>query len=46
MSLFERKNEEELKKKNLDESVALHASITSAITVNGHTVSGIFGPML
>ncbi len=41
MSLFERKNEEELKKKNLDESVSLRASITSAITVNGHTVSEI-----
>ena len=38
MSLFERKNEEELNKRNLDESVQLKASIISAINVNNHTV--------
>jgi|LakMenE01Jun11ns_1017448.scaffolds.fasta_scaffold8143063_1 hypothetical protein len=39
MSLFERKNEDELKKKNLDESATLRAFITNAVTVDGHTVS-------
>ena len=38
MSLFERKNEEMLLKKNLDESVQLKAVIKNAIIVEGHTV--------
>jgi hypothetical protein len=38
MSLFERKNEEELKRRNLDESVEIRAVIASAVTVESHTV--------
>lgn len=39
MSLFERKNEEELRRRNLDESVQISAVITNAVTVDSHTVS-------
>lgn len=49
MSLFERKNEEMLLKKNLDESVQLKATIKNAIIVEGHTeyviqVERLLGP--
>ena len=39
MSLFERKNEEELRRRGLDESAELVAFITNTITVDSHTVS-------
>ena len=38
MSLFERKNEEDLRRRGLDESAELLAFITNTITVDSHTV--------